>query len=110
LNELEDANRIAQQTGQPLQFDTAELRDAEPSILPENEQILDTYFRVMECTHPSMTAVPGPPIWSDIREVLELHGEWTPWMQEQLGKIFRGIRSVLNEEAQEKPPEAIDLN
>lgn len=59
-----------------------------------------SYFRVLDSTHPSMTAVPGPPIWGDIREVLDTHGEWEPWLQQSLGIFFRNLRSIAAKEAE----------
>ena len=110
MNEYNEANAIARQTGQAVLFDTSALLAMEPTPLPENELVLDCFFLVAESTHSTMTAVPGPPIWSDIRAVLELHECWYPELQTKLSQVFRGIRSIRAEEAEEKQPtQAIDL-
>ena len=49
-----------------------------------------------------MSGTPGPPIWGDIREVLELHGEWNADLQERLGSLFLQIREFATNEAAEK--------
>lgn len=70
-------------------------------MAPENTGLLSSFFRIVGCTHPTFTSVPGPPIWSDIRAVLELHDEWTAERQEQLGELFLHIRSISGDEAED---------
>lgn len=80
-----------------------------PTIEPENADVFDAFNRVVGCNHPVMSAGMGPPIWSDIRTVLELHDLWTPHIQERLGKLLSMIREHTNREASEKPRDAVDL-
>ena len=68
---------------------------------PENVDVLGAFMRVVGCTHPTFSGVPGPPIWSDIRTVLDLHDEWSPEIQERLGSLFLQIREISNREARD---------
>ena len=80
-----------------------------PTVEPENADVFEAFGRVAGCTHPVMSGGMGPPIWSDVRTVLELHEQWTPELQERLGKLFSLMSEHRNREAAEKPREAVDL-